>query len=62
VHYPRPLHHQPAYAQYALVDECPKSSAAASRVMSLPMSADLTEASQDQVVVALATALLQSGG
>lgn len=57
VHYPRPLHHQPAYAHYAKAEDCPHSIAAAARVMSLPMSADLTEAQQDQVVAALAAAL-----
>ena len=57
VHYPRPLHHQPAYAQYARPEDFPNSIAAAARVMSLPMSADLTEAQQDQVVAALAAAL-----
>lgn len=57
VHYPRPLHHQPAYARYAPADACPHAVAAAARVMSLPMSADLTEAQQDEVVAALAQAL-----
>jgi UDP-2-acetamido-2-deoxy-ribo-hexuluronate aminotransferase len=57
VHYPRPLHHQPAYAQYGKPEDCPHSIAAARRVMSLPMSADLTEEQQDQVVSALAQAL-----
>ncbi len=57
VHYPRPLHHQPAYAQYARADDCPHSIAAAARVMSLPMSADLSDAQQDEVVAALAAAL-----
>lgn len=57
VHYPRPLHHQPAYARYAAPEACPRSIAAAARVMSLPMSADLTEAQQDEVVAALAQAL-----
>ena len=57
VHYPRPLHHQPAYAHYATADACPNAVSAAARVMSLPMSADLTEAQQDQVVAALAQAL-----
>ncbi|KQV48382.1 aminotransferase DegT [Pelomonas sp. Root1217] len=57
VHYPRPLHHQPAYAKYGQPDACPHSIAAAARVMSLPMSADLTEEQQDQVVAALAAAL-----
>ena len=57
VHYPRPLHHQPAYARFGRPEDCPHSVAAATRVMSLPMSADLTEAQQDQVVAALAQAL-----
>jgi len=57
VHYPRPLHHQPAYAHFGKAEDCPHSIAAAQRVMSLPMSADLTEAQQDQVVAALAAAL-----
>ncbi len=56
VHYPRPLHHQPAYAKYGKAEDCPHSIAAAARVMSLPMSADLTDAQQDQVVAALAAA------
>lgn len=57
VHYPKPLHHQPAYAKYGSPDACPHSVAAAGRVMSLPMSADLTDAQQDEVVAALAQAL-----
>jgi UDP-2-acetamido-2-deoxy-ribo-hexuluronate aminotransferase len=56
VHYPKPLHHQPAYAALCCPDCCPASVAAAARVMSLPMSADLTEADQDRVVAALAEA------
>lgn len=57
VHYPRPLHHQPAYAKYGAADACPNAVSAAARVMSLPMSADLTDAQQDLVVEALAAAL-----
>ncbi len=57
VHYPKPAHHQPAYAGFAPLDACPNSIAAAQRVMSLPMSADLGEADQDRVVAALADAL-----
>jgi UDP-2-acetamido-2-deoxy-ribo-hexuluronate aminotransferase len=53
VHYPRPLHQQPAYAAYAAGASCVRSEAVAARVMSLPMSADLTEAQQDAVVAAL---------
>jgi UDP-2-acetamido-2-deoxy-ribo-hexuluronate aminotransferase len=64
VHYPKPLHHQSAYASARAPDGCPVSVAAAARVMSLPMSPDLTEADQDRVVAALADALagLGAGG
>ena len=56
VHYPKPLHHQPAYAAGCCPDCNPHSITAGQRVMSLPMSADLTEADQDRVVAALAQA------
>ncbi len=62
VHYPKPLHHQPAYAALCCPDCCPESVKAASRVMSLPMSADLTEADQDRVVAALRAALPAPSG
>ncbi len=57
VHYPLPLHHQPAYAAYCCPECCPASIAAAQQVLSLPMSADLSEADQDRVVAALRAAL-----
>jgi UDP-2-acetamido-2-deoxy-ribo-hexuluronate aminotransferase len=60
VHYPRPLHRQPIYAQYAGqadADPCTFSDTEAARVLSLPMSADLTEADQDHVVKALVDAV-----
>ncbi|MCC7110402.1 MAG: DegT/DnrJ/EryC1/StrS family aminotransferase [Deltaproteobacteria bacterium] len=57
VHYPKPMHLQPAYASYGRPDECPKSVAAGARVMSLPMSADLTLEQQDRVVDALAASV-----
>jgi UDP-2-acetamido-2-deoxy-ribo-hexuluronate aminotransferase len=57
VHYPKPLHHQPAYAQPMPEEPCPVSVRAGERVMSLPMSADLGEADQDRIVAALAKAL-----
>lgn len=53
VHYPKPLHHQGAYARFAPEDACPNSAYAGAHVMSLPMSADLSEADQDRVVSAL---------
>jgi UDP-2-acetamido-2-deoxy-ribo-hexuluronate aminotransferase len=60
VHYPRPLHQQPVYAAFAGAP-CPHSEAAAQRVLSLPMSADLSEAQQDAVVRALSSALAAPG-
>jgi UDP-2-acetamido-2-deoxy-ribo-hexuluronate aminotransferase len=57
VHYPRPLHRQPAYARWADGAHCPVAEQVAQQVMSLPMSADLAEADQDRVVAALRSAL-----
>ncbi|MBK1712246.1 DegT/DnrJ/EryC1/StrS family aminotransferase [Rubrivivax gelatinosus] len=57
VHYPVPLHHQPAYAAYAAPGACPVAARLAQRVLSLPMSADLSEADQDTVATALRRAL-----
>ena len=58
IHYPRPLHRQPAYEQRCrIATPLTHAEAAARRVMSLPMSADLTEAQQDEVVAALRVAL-----
>ena len=58
VHYPKPLHRQPAYeGRCRIATPLTNSEAAAQRVMSLPMSADLSEAQQDQVVAALRAAL-----
>ena len=56
VHYPTPLHLQPAYRE-AQPPALPASEAAARRVMSLPMHADLDEAVQARVVQALAAAV-----
>jgi len=57
VHYPKPLHHQPAYAAMCCPDCCPESLRAAERVMSLPMSPDLREGDQRRVVDALRSIL-----
>jgi UDP-2-acetamido-2-deoxy-ribo-hexuluronate aminotransferase len=57
VHYPRPLHLQAAYAEFAPAGGCPVAESVAGQVLSLPMSADLSEADQAQVVVALRHAL-----
>jgi len=56
VHYPRPLHHQPAYAAHCCPECCPVSARVAQQVLSLPMSADLAQAEQDRVVDALRAA------
>jgi UDP-2-acetamido-2-deoxy-ribo-hexuluronate aminotransferase len=57
VHYPKPLHHQPAYARHAQPGDCPVSAQVAGQVLSLPMSADLGLTDQDRVAAALASAL-----
>ena len=57
VHYPKPVHHQAAYARFGAPDDCPHSITAAARVMSLPVSADLTRAQQGRVVEALRVAV-----
>ncbi len=57
VHYPKPLNQQPAYAQFCCPDCCPVSARLAARVLSLPMSADLSDADQDRVVTALLQAV-----
>ncbi len=56
VHYPRPIHAQPAYAHFAAGDT-PVSDTLAATVMSLPMHPDLDAATQDQIVAALKQAL-----
>ena len=49
VHYPKPLHLQPAYAHLCCPECCPDSVQAGEVVMSLPMSADLTPEQQARV-------------
>jgi UDP-2-acetamido-2-deoxy-ribo-hexuluronate aminotransferase len=56
VHYPVPMHLQPAYADLCCAECCPLSVEAAAHVMSLPMDPDLDEATQDQIVAALVAA------
>ncbi len=55
VHYPVPLNRQPVYAD-ASVTTTPQAQRAAEQVLSLPMSADLTEADLDRVLQVLAEA------
>ena len=56
VHYPRPLHQQPAYEKLCDAKSFPVSERLAGRVISLPMSADLSDSDMDRVVMALAKA------
>ncbi|MEP7294606.1 MAG: DegT/DnrJ/EryC1/StrS family aminotransferase [Burkholderiales bacterium] len=60
IHYPKPLHHQPAYAVHGHRDGCPDSVGAGESVLSLPMSADLSADDQQRVVDAVCVALRQS--
>ena len=60
VHYPKPVHHQPAYAHLCCPECSPVSTQVSTQVMSLPMSADLTHAQQDRVVAALRQCLRQA--
>lgn len=53
VHYPRPLNRQPAYARYGQSEDTPISDRVASRVLSLPMSADLARDDQDRIIAAV---------
>jgi UDP-2-acetamido-2-deoxy-ribo-hexuluronate aminotransferase len=57
VHYPRPLHRQPAYERLCNTSRSfPISELLATEVISLPMSADLSTTQQIEVVAALAAA------
>lgn len=56
VHYPLPLHRQPAYAAYGEGAHLPISDCLAARVLSLPMSADLSEPDQDRIITTVLSA------
>jgi len=56
IHYPVPMHLQPAYAHLSAADACPVASSMAARVLSLPMGPYLDDASTRRV----AQTLLQS--
>ena len=57
VHYPIPLNEQPAYREAARGGPTPLSAAAARRVLSLPMSADIAPEVQHRIVQSLRAAL-----
>ena len=54
VHYPKPLHHQPAYAALCCPECCPNSVQAGELVMSLPMHPDLSSDEQERITSAVA--------
>ena len=56
IHYPVPIHRQPAYASLSSADACPVSVEMAGKVMSLPMGPYLSTASAQQVATVLLTA------
>lgn len=53
VHYPFPLNQQPAYGHHVCSKSLPNSGHLATRVMSLPMGADLNIVSQENILLAL---------
>jgi UDP-2-acetamido-2-deoxy-ribo-hexuluronate aminotransferase len=53
IHYPIPLHRQPAYAQYGVEARLPVSEAVAAQVLSLPMYPDLAAGIQEQIAAAV---------
>jgi UDP-2-acetamido-2-deoxy-ribo-hexuluronate aminotransferase len=57
VHYPTPIHHQPAYQAYADRSDCPNASLVATQVLSLPMHPYLDAAVQTRIVDAVIRAL-----
>ncbi|MCW5603843.1 MAG: DegT/DnrJ/EryC1/StrS family aminotransferase [Burkholderiales bacterium] len=57
VHYPLPLHQQPAYREFGAELHFPVSESLAQQVVSLPMYPDMDEATQDRIVAAVKTAV-----
>ena len=57
VHYPIPIHRQPAYTQFGGAG-LSVSEQISGEVLSLPMYPDMTEATQDAVVAAIKEAAL----
>lgn len=53
VHYPIPLHHQPAYRQFGAELKFPVSEQLANDVVSLPMYPDMDNGTQDRIVAAI---------
>jgi UDP-2-acetamido-2-deoxy-ribo-hexuluronate aminotransferase len=57
VHYPIPLHRQPAYSGHLAHNGCPASVRLSERVLSLPMHADLDARVQEEIVECLRQAV-----
>ena len=57
IYYPRPLHHQPAYAAAHDGAALPVSEDLATRILALPIHPDLSDADVDRVCAALQSAL-----
>jgi UDP-2-acetamido-2-deoxy-ribo-hexuluronate aminotransferase len=57
IHYPIPLNLQPAYRHFSSPGATPVAETVARRVLSLPMHADLDEATQDRIVSAVRDSL-----
>ncbi len=57
IHYPVPIHQQPAYTHYAPAHGLPQTEALAGEILSLPMHPLLDEAAVEQVAAALTVAL-----
>jgi dTDP-4-amino-4,6-dideoxygalactose transaminase len=53
IYYPRPLHHQPAYARHHRGNPLPVSEDIATRILALPIHPDLTEAQAHRVAEAV---------
>jgi UDP-2-acetamido-2-deoxy-ribo-hexuluronate aminotransferase len=53
IHYPSPVNEQPAYRGFCCGDCTPVASSLAKKTLSLPMSADLSEESQEQIISAV---------
>jgi UDP-2-acetamido-2-deoxy-ribo-hexuluronate aminotransferase len=58
VHYPVPLNEQPAYKHLCCPDCTPMAHQLAKRVMSLPMSAELNQVTQNDIVESIEASLL----
>ena len=60
IYYPKPLHHQPAYADHHDGSALPVSEDIATRIMALPIHPDLSDAQLDHVCNTVTRALAQA--